>query len=426
MNKLDRTKAPELRIPEQIRFELPKAELLSNKIPVYRIESGVQDVFKMELVFKAGRRYDSRFTLSQVVPPLLKEGTKTFDSASLAKAFDKYGLNIKANANPDLATIQVFGLKRHLAQALPLLSDMIRNPAFPKKEVNNFLRQREQKLKQKMQKTQFLANRELLKNLFGENHPLGAPPEPGQYEAITTSELHDFHKKHYGSGSCSIFISGKLPSDAIDMMEDHLGSQVYPESEKPQDNVWTVEESENRKIHLELEDKVQSAVSIGMRTIPRDHVEYPEWSIVNTLLGGFFGSRLMKNIREEKGYTYGIYSGINSYRSGTYFSIDCECDKSYREKVIEEIYKEVNRLRTETVSEEELGMVRNYMLGKLLSQVDGPFNRANLAKALILFDLDERYTERILQTISQIGPDRIKEVAHKYLEPNNFYQIAVG
>jgi predicted Zn-dependent peptidase len=423
---VDRQKAPELRIPEQIRFQLPQADHLSNGLPVYRLEAGVQEVFKMELVFKAGRRFDRRFVLSQVVPPLFKEGSKTFDSASLAKAFDKYGLNIKAVANPDVATIQVYGLKRHLAQALPLLSEMIRRPAFPKKEVNNFLRQREQKLKQKMQKNQFLANRELLKNLFGKNHPLGSPPEPGQYESISHNDLTDFHKKHYGSGACTIFISGQLPSDTLDMMENHLGKQVYPESVHPQDKVWPVEESQDKNIHIELEDKVQTALSIGMRTIPRDHVEFPEWNIVNTLLGGFFGSRLMKNIREEKGYTYGIYSSIINYRSGSYFSIDCECDKSYREKVVEEIFREVNRLRTEPASDQELSMVRNYMMGKLLSQVDGPFNQAALTKALIMFDLDETYVFKLLETISNIGPERIKEVAHKYLEPENLYQIAVG
>jgi predicted Zn-dependent peptidase len=405
---------------------LPEAEHLSNGIPVYRIEAGVQGVFKMELIFRAGRRFDSRFTLSQVLPPLLKEGTRSFDAASLAKAFDKYGLNIKANANPDMATIQVFGLKRHLAQALPLLSDMIRNPAFPKKDVKNFLRQREQKLKQKLEKNQFLANRELLKTLFGENHPLGAPPEPGQYEAITQSELNDFHSKYYGAGSCSIFLSGRPPADAIDMMEDHLGKQVYPESERPEDKVWSVDSSDEKDVYIERKDKVQSAISIGMRTIPRDHVESPELSIVNTLLGGFFGSRLMRNIREEKGYTYGIYSTINSYRTGTYLSIDCECDKTYREEVVKEIFKEINRLRNEHVSTEELKMVRNYLLGKLLSQVDGPFNRANLSKGLIMFDLDENYVHRLLDTISHIGPERIQEIAHKYLEPDKFHRIAIG
>lgn len=426
MKELNRQIPPELKVPERIRFEFPKVQHLSNGIPVYVVEAGVQEVFRLELVYHAGRKADSRFLLGNLVPPLLKEGTKSFDGASLAKAFDKYGLNVKAKASPDIASIAVHGLTRNMPQALPLLSDMVRNPAFPKKEVANFLNQREQKMKQRLEQNSYVAGLKLLNNLFGEKHPLGFAYEPEAFRTVKISDLQDFHKKYYHAGNCTIFLSGRPSSEAVKMLEDHFGQQVYPGKEAPGDKIWSAVSSEDRKIHIERPDKVQAAISIGMRSIAREHPDFPEWSMVNMTLGGFFGSRLMKNIREEKGYTYGIYSSLGAYKSGSYFSIECECDKTYREDVIKEIYHEINRLKTELVSEEELNIIRNYWLGKLLSQVDGPFNRANMLKGLVINGLNENYLNRVLDTVSHIGPERIREIARKYLDTDSMHEVVVG
>ncbi len=424
--ELNRTIAPEIRKPEQIRFQVPKPKLLSNDIPVYLIREGAQDVFRMELVFQAGRRHDNRFIVSQAVPPLLKEGSRMLDAESMAKALDKYGLNVQASANPDVSSIRLHGMSKYIQQALPLISEMVRNPAFSKKEVANYLVQQEKKLEQKLDKNQFLSSRQLLKDLYGNNHPLGFHPEPGDYQKISVSDLKSFHKTHYHAGSCTIFLSGKPPEDVLDMLEDHLGINPFPKKTAPEDHVWQIDESSEKVVDIKRKDKVQTAISIGKRCIPRGHVEFPEFSIVNTILGGYFGSRLMKNIREEKGYTYGIYSAIASYRSASYFYIETECDKSYKDDVLKEISYEIDRLKNELVSDEELDMVRNYMTGKLLSQVDGPFNRSNLLKGLLLHDLDDNYLQRVLKTIANIGPERVREIANKYLDVDQMHQVTVG
>ncbi len=167
-------------------------------------------------------------------------------------------------------------------------------------------------------------------------------------------------------------------------------------------------------------------MQVGNAAISKDHPEFDELTVVNTLFGGYFGSRLMANIREEKGYTYGIYSALTAYKHGAIFEVSTDIGKEYRDATLNEIQKEFSLLQTELVDEDELQTVKNYMSGKILRSADGAFRFSDVLKGLLLFDRKPESLNEYLQTIQQISSERIMELAQKHFDFEKMYKVAVG
>jgi predicted Zn-dependent peptidase len=181
-----------------------------------------------------------------------------------------------------------------------------------------------------------------------------------------------------------------------------------------------------KSVFLHKEGALQSAIRIGRRIITRSHPDYPGLSVLNTLLGGYFGSRLMSNIREDKGYTYGIGSAVVSLSAAGYFFISTEVGADVTSAALDEIYKEVELLRREAVDQEELAMVRNYMMGSFLKGIDGPFALIDRFKTIHLSGLDYDYFDRYLRTLESIGPEELKDLAVRYFDRNDLCELVVG
>ena len=148
--------------------------------------------------------------------------------------------------------------------------------------------------------------------------------------------------------------------------------------------------------------------------------------MVNTILGGYFGSRLMANIREEKGYTYGIGSRMVSMNNAGYIYISTEVGTNVCDDAVNEIYKEIDKLRNELVSSEELNLVKNYMMGDFLRSADGPFALADKFKKIMFYDLSYSYYDEFVKTVKTITPEQIQSLADQYLNPDDLYELVVG
>ncbi|MCY7291959.1 MAG: insulinase family protein, partial [Ferruginibacter sp.] len=170
---------------------------------------------------------------------------------------------------------------------------------------------------------------------------------------------------------------------------------------------------------------VQGAIRIARPFLNRHHPDFMKVSVLNTVFGGFFGSRLMSNIREDKGYTYGIHSYVQNHIHNSAWMISTEAGKDVCEATIEEIYKEMKLLREDLVDEEELMLVRNYLIGTILGDLDGPFQIMGRWKNLILNNLDGDYFYRSIETIKTISAEDLRDLAKKYLNPEDFYELVV-
>jgi predicted Zn-dependent peptidase len=184
--------------------------------------------------------------------------------------------------------------------------------------------------------------------------------------------------------------------------------------------------SGNRKINIEKTGAVQTAFRIGSSTINKRHPDYPGLKILNTILGGYFGSRLMKNIREEKGFTYGIHSSVNSLDQAGFKMISTEVGKQYARQAADEIYREILRLQKEPVGPGELEVVRNYMLGEMIRMFDGPFAIAESFKSVWEFGMDFGYFINLMNSVKTISADEIMRLAAVYYKIEDLYEVSAG
>ena len=257
--------------------------------------------------------------------------------------------------------------------------------------------------------------------VFGENHPYGRALEVEQIDRIHQDQLSHFHGQ-YMSGYFEIILSGMISDHHLESINLALGQHGVAMNQPK-----NVEKTVYRSSHyvLDKEDSLQSSIRLGMPYINRKHPDYLEMLVVNEILGGYFGSRLMSNIREDKGYTYGIRSGFRCLVHDSIWVISTDVKKQFREQTLDEIKKEITKLQTELVPNSELETVKNYMLGTLVSSLDTPFALADKFKTIHYSGLDYGYYEAYFQTVNQVNHERIRQLCLQYLQWGK-YDFSIG
>ena len=346
--------------------------------------------------------------------------------ATIAGKLDYYGSWLELSSSSDYAYITVYSLNKYVAETLEVVESMIKEPLFPEKELHTILDTNIQQYLVNTSKVDFLAHRSLLQSLYGEQHPCGKVVVEEDYHAITPEVLRNFYERYYHSGNCSIFLSGKVTEDIIRRVKDTFGSpfgQYQLQTSKLNFPYIAVPE---KRIFTEREDAMQSAVKMGYTTITREHPDYLKLRVLMTVFGGYFGSRLMSNIREEKGYTYGISAGIMFYPDSGLLIVSTETDNEYVEPLIQEVYHEIDRLHQEVVPVEELSMVRNYMLGEMCRSYESAFSLSDAWIFIATSGLGDDYFSRSLQAVQEVTPAELQDLAQRYLCKEKLKEVIAG
>jgi predicted Zn-dependent peptidase len=423
---MNRTAAPAIKTVDSIDLLHVEQIKLDNGIPVYIINSGDQEIVKIDVVFEAGKWYEPKNLLADFVSRMMREGVKGRSAKDIADIFDFYGSNLESSVSFTNAGFQLYSLNKHLPNILPLLMEIFTEATFPEDEFATMLNNRKQKHTERLAKSDYLANRNFLSAMWGPKHPYGRLTEYEDFENVTTSQVRDFYKRYYNAGNCFIILAGKLDDTIIKSLNNVFGAKAWLGQKAPSDIVHAIEPASALRLHADKKDAVQSSVMIGNATIDRYHPDFDKLAFVNTVFGGYFGSRLMTNIREDKGYTYGIYSALTSYQHGTILEISAEVGKEVSEATIHEIHNEINLMRNELVDQEELDTVKNYLTGRLMRSVDGPMKYADVYKGLVLYGRDGHYINQYLKTIHEITAEEIRELSVKYFDFDRMYKVTVG
>ena len=419
----NRTEAPSLHIPDSVALGTFREERLSNGVPVYSTQHTEEDVVKLELTFHAGRWYEPAAMMSRATCSLLTKGTSNYSSKELADRIEFYGASVDTSNGHDNTSVKIFTLGRYLGEVLPLVREMLLDASFPEQEFEQFRQKQVQKLQVGLQNTDFVANRKLHEVLFGAKHPYGYMATMELIASLDRQQLLDFSRKAYQPANAMVFASGNTTPGTISLLEQYFGDGAATLTASPQHAL----ETDPGTRFLELNDRsVQSSVRIGGLTINKQHPDFPALNVANTVLGGYFGSRLMSNIREEKGYTYGIYSMIRHHQHGSYFVIDTETGNEVCRQAVEETYKEMRLLATEPVDMEELDVVKNYMMGSLIRATDGSFNRIQVIRNMVLSGLDFDYFTRLAEAVRSSTPETVMEMSRRYLQPELYKEIISG
>lgn len=415
---------PEIKSFKPIRFPEFIKTTLDNGIPVYQLISTDYDVLKLEINFKAGRYFETEKGSSKACINLIREGTKKHSSEFIADLFDYHGASFQTHPGMDFSRIELYTINRYFFNLLPQVWDMLNEPAFSEKELKSYRQRNIQRLSIDLAKNDILAYRHFTEALFGPDHPYGYNSEKETFLNLDTSKLKTHFERCVYQAIPGIIIAGGADDSMLTFLNDTFGRSSNQTPEKPVHTPAT--EIPTEPIRITGQQKYQATIRMGKQLFSRSHPDYPGIYLLNTILGGFFGSRLMKNIREEKGLTYDIYSLLDMYWNDGYLMIGAEVDNKNIDWVIEEIHRECLKLQEEYLTANELTLVKNYINGNLLNLMNGPFNSIELMRLVAVFEYDINFFNYFMNTLHKTGVEEIRELAIKYLDPGEFTSVIVG
>jgi len=419
-----RTKQPRIKPINKFNIFEPEKILLKNNIPVYIFKSN-ENLLKIKLIFDAGY-YLQDFPLQAFFTnKLLCEGTKNYKSKKIAEIFDFYGAKLSLSSDEDHASASIIASKKNLTRLLPVLSELIQTPSFPEYEFNTQKEIAFQNFIINNEKVATIAKKSFMDAILGSSNFYGYQTKADDFKSLDVDNLKSFHKKFYTPENCFITISGDVSHEDIVMIDSHFNNPSWS-GKKATIPTLKATPSKNKKQNIVKKDALQTGIRIGKTMFNRTHKDDIGFRVLNMVLGGYFGSRLMSNIREEKGYTYGIYSGLTSLKQTGYFSVATEVGSNVCKEALFEIYKEIVQLQHHIISEKELALVKNYMLGNFLRNIDGQLNYSSLFENILIFDLGTEYLYKYLEEVQNISSEKLLSLAQLYLSTDSLYEITAG
>ncbi|MEZ4828294.1 MAG: pitrilysin family protein [Bacteroidia bacterium] len=424
---LNRTTPPVAQPLKSVSLPSYHQHTLSNGIPVYVMPFGTLDIVEIQAVFKAGQAYQAKAGLAGFTARNMPEGTRSYSSLALAQTLDSFGAWLNHDADDECVSFSLATLTRHLPNTLPLLSEVITAPLFPESEFDKMKERTLQQMHVNAQKTSFIARRNFDELLFGKAHPYGMNFGEEELAQLTLPEIIQYHQDYFYPGNFALIATGRFDENTvIAQLEENFGKlTLQPALSETSRAAVPAPEAPSGLFVFEKKG-MQATLRLGYRTFPFSHPDHYPMQVVNTILGGYFGSRLMKKIREEKGYTYGIYSGWAGNKYDGYFVVQGDVGKEYIKPTIEEVKSEMSRLIQEGVSEDELQLVRNYLLGKSISQRETPFQMGDLVKYSVSQGISFAELDRRFEVIQQITPAEVQQLAARYLRPDGMLEVVAG
>jgi predicted Zn-dependent peptidase len=414
------------RIKDIVSLKFPELEKrhLMNGAPYYWIDSGTQEVVRIEIAFRAGHIYEQTPLVAGAAIRLLKEGTHHYSAAQIAEQLDFYGCTLHLVSGLDTSSIVLYCLSKQLDKALPILEEMLAAPQFPEAEVAAYKKRRIRQLAIDLNQNDEVADRRFTELVFGPAHPYGYNGSEQGYRSLTRKQIQDHFHRLYNQANCTLFVSGRLREGQLKKIDECL-SRSIPEG-KASPPVLPVLPATPSRALIKMPGTLQTSIRIGRRLFTRHHEDYQGMYVLNTILGGYFGSRLMANLREDKGYTYNVYSAIDTMQYGGSFQIGTETAVDYAEEAREQIYIELKTLAEQLVTDEEMRMVRNYLQGTFLGMLDGPFKLAKLARSMAMDGLPFYHFNQLAETVRSISSEELRALAAQYFEKESLWEVIVG
>ncbi len=416
---------PKLYGVDRVEYIEPNRHRLSNGVELFTMNSGDQEVVKIDFSFKAGSWYGNSRLDSTMAASMLQEGTSMHKASEIANTFDFYGAQFSSASSYDNNYISLLSLKKHLPNLLPLVSEIIRESSFPEEEFEILRAKKKQRAIVDAGRVGLIAQKSFLRNLFGEGHPYSPVASPEYYDTISLKDVKSHFNRYYLPNRMTITASGFIDAEVIRIIEDNFS--VTWGGLDPAESINNRRlPIADKSLFIEKEGANQNAVAIGKLFPTQNHPDFPGIKLLCTILGGYFGSRLMSNIREDKGYTYSIQASPISFLHNGVFLVFAEVKTDKTLETVTEIFHEIEKLSVELISEEELIPIQNYMLGRILEDFDGPFSRAQTFASLRETNLDFGYYNRLIDTIKTMTPVEIRKLAQKYLMPESMSTIIAG
>jgi zinc protease len=422
---LDRTIAPPVQPLARVALPAAEVQALPSGARLHVLANDAQPVVRLQAVFRAGKLAEPKPGLATLTARMLLEGTTTRTARQIADEVAFYGASLECDAGFDRSTLTLYCLTRHLPTLLPLVLDVLTNPAFPEAELQQLKTRTIQNVRVERQKTSFLASERFNELLFGAETAYGRPFDAEAYQALTTDEAQAFHRAAYALSNAEIFLCGDVTAEQALVAEAFsagLAGEGFPEV----DAAARPDFAPGAPNQVPVAGSLQASIRMGRLWPGPTHPDTHRLKLLVNVLGGYFGSRLMRNIREDKGLTYGIYASVAPREQGASLVIGTDVKGESADFAVSEIESELRRLQEEPIPAEELETVKNYILGKFANELSTVFEQCDKYKNLVFLGLPADYYSEFVQQTEAASAEALQVLAQQYLAPEAMQIVVAG
>lgn len=421
---LDRKTPPIFQEIKTINVIPAKEQLLKNKLLLVYINAGTEKVLKIELIFDSGIIDAPSPAVAHATAYMLDKGTSKYSANELATKFDSLGAYIGAEVSYEKTILTVYALSRNVEEVIKLLLEVVTDVVFSEQELKTYVNNQRQKMKVNLERVSYVAKKRFPALIYGKDHPYAATTELEDYDELTLADIQAYYSTNFLTEQTRLQVAGDVNQGVLNLLISSFGQLKLKAA--VENEFIPSDLPEAKKLKIEKKNAVQCAIRIGKPLFNRSHPDYVKMQMVSTILGGYFGSRLMANIREDKGYTYGIGSAVVPLRNTGYFFLTTEVGVDVCDAALKEIYFEINRLQTEEVNDQELKLVKNYVLGSFLKSVDGPFAQMDKYQLVKDSKLTYQYFDDYIATIKSMTKEDVIRLSKAYLAIDSLSELVVG
>lgn len=413
---------PPLTIPEKIAIQQAQRTTLANGMELYTLPSDDFEVLRLSFVFRAGSARQQVPFSASATAGLLSEGTRSLTAQQIAEQLDYYGSWFDVNVDRDCAYISFAMLSKFVPQTLAVAEEVLLHPTFPEEELKTYCSKRKQRLAIERTKVDVQAREAFAAALFGPDHPYGLSTDEKAYDTLARADLETFYRRFYTASNGFVVCSGRIGEaerQAIEALAGQFPGGMPPETVFPEPRT-------QHRAQVDHPGAVQSSIRIGRLLFGREHPDFLGMQVVATALGGYFGSRLMQNLRETHGYTYGVVAAMVNFEKTGYLAVATQVGSEVTANALAQIYAEIERLRREPMRDEELSLVRNIMVGEMMRILDGPFGIADVTIENILCGRSNAVIDENIDRIRSMTPADVQRLAARYLAPEELVTVVAG
>lgn len=416
-------KQPPLTIPSTLDVPAADCHSAANGTNIYVINCPQYEVVRLSFVFHAGTITQRHPFVASATANMLAEGSAALSSQQIAERLDYFGSYFDINIDRDYAYITFCSLSKFFEPTADIIEEVILRPTFPAEEVATYSAKRRQQLSIERRKVETIAREKFAQAIFGKSHPYGISYSEELYDGLCREQIEEHYSRCYTAQRCIVVCSGNINDKVLQRIESIARQLPMSEADS---NVTLPPFDTTHSTRQQHDGAVQSSIRMGRLLFPRTHEHFIPMQVLSTVLGGYFGSRLMQNLRERNGYTYGVFCAMVNFQHTGYLALATQTGKEVTEDALQQIAYEIERLRTEPIPQEELDLVKNIMAGELMRILDGPFGIADVTTENILCGFDNSHIQTHLQRIRQTSPEELQMLARLYLKEEDLVKVVVG
>ncbi|HEY0426971.1 MAG TPA: pitrilysin family protein [Pyrinomonadaceae bacterium] len=423
-----RKTAPAPLAPVPFNISKPFETTLENGLKVVVFEDKRLPIVSFRLAFQVGEANDASDAVGQTsaMVSMLNEGTQNRTSKQLAEEVERLGAHLSASSNSDNTVVAASALSFYSTDILSLMAEIVLKPTFPEGELSLYKQNTIENLKFQRSQPNFLADEQISRILFGEHPYHVASPTPADIDSITREKLIDLHAKRFIPNVATFIVVGNIGKDEILQQIKDIFDGWQKGSVEENEFPAPAERTETTLTIVDRPGSAQSNIVVSNLAINRNNDDYFAFLVMNQVLGAGASSRLFMNLREEKGYTYGAYSSIDARRLAGSFEATSEVRTTVTGDSLKEFFYELNRIRDEKVSEEELTDAKNFLTGVFPIRAETQEGLTNLIVSQQLYNLPEDYLQTYREKINEITLEDVERVAKKYITPEKIAVVIVG